>query len=294
MAIKEAEIMAANKVDVAVVGINNWSVSSQPCHAEVQIRNGKVSVDDICEAIKPIKRIKLSVGNNILHVSPCEFIIDNRIKTSQPLGVVGAHLQLEACIITADPDHISNLVRACKLAGLKTLSIVPQILATAETLLLQEELEHGVLHIDMGAGPAKVTAFGGNTLLSYSKSYISGNKLTEDIAVGLRIPMISAEDIKCKHGCCLARMVNGVEMIEIASHKTGGARLIPRGILASISEARLEEMFIGIAQEFQGYIQNNTLARVVITGGGSNLNGVLELAKQVFSMPVRIGIQQIN
>lgn len=290
-AVNEAEQMAGCKVKTAVVGFAGASIRSQMSHGELRLKHGKVCERDIHEVIELARAIQLPPDHEILHFIPCGFVIDKQTKTSAPLGTTGSLLEVKAHIITVSSGNIQKIANACKLAGLRKMNIVLQLLATAETVLQPEELEQGVVLIDFGGGPVKVAVFSNGALKQYNSLWLSGNKLTEDVAVGLRIPMVQAEQIKRLQGCCLENMVDSEELIEIDLLKDNSKKLVPRQRLAEIIGWRTEEMFTLISVELQKTDRDEEpVGTAVISGGSSFLPGMKELASQVLNMPVRIGM----
>jgi cell division protein FtsA len=289
-ALNEAELMAGCTGKNVVVGISGVSILSQTSYAEVWVKQDKVSEQDVREGIWSATRsILLPPDREILHVIPIEFIIDKQTRTNLPSGMTGSTLEVKAHIVTVASASIRNIVKACKLAGLRELNIVLQSLATAETVLLPDELEQGVVLIDIGGGPAKIAVFSSGVLLNYNQSVSFGSQLTTDVAVGLRIPMLQAEQVKRLHGCCLESLIKSDDMIEIELLKDNSKQLIPCQHIVYIFGARMEEMFTLISRELQksGY-DGKLAAGAVITGGTSLLRGVDELASRVLNMPVRI------
>lgn len=182
-----------------------------------------------------------------------------------------------------------GIIKACNLAGLKEIHFVLQSQATAETLLLPEEMEKDLALIDFGGGPAKIACFSKGTLCSYDHLIMVGTQLTADVAIGLRIPMIQAEQLKRQHGCSLSSIVKGDEMIEIGSLKTNSKQLMARKHIVDIIEMRMKEVFMLIAQKLHRTNHNgDPLAGAVITGGGALLPGLEPLAQRVLNIPVRI------
>lgn len=288
--INQAECMAGCKVRNVVVGIADVTIRSQNSHGEVRIEQKNVSEQDIRKVIQSARKIPLPPDREILHTIPCEFIIDKQIRTSQPLGMTGSTLEVTTHIITVASASIKNIVNACILAGLNELNIVLQSLATAETLLRPDEREQGVMHIDFGGGSAKIAVYSKGVLWRYNRSLLSGNKITEDVAVGLRISMLQAEQVKCHHGCCFENKADSDYKVELVPHKGNGTRQLSRSIFAQIIGPRMEEMLTLIAQGIEQSGHNEKLsAGAVITGGTSLLMDIGEFAEQVLNMPVRIG-----
>lgn len=290
-AIEEAELMAECTVRNVVVGIAGSFIYSQFAHAEVQVKQGKVSERDVRTAIESARtNLQLSPEREILHIIPCEFIIDKQISINQPLGMTASTLEAKVHIVTVLSTSIKNIAKACTLAGLKDLQIMLQSLATAEILLLPEEREQGVALIEIGGGPAKATIYCNGDLWHYSPTLDYCGHLTMDVAVGLRISMHQAEQVKRIHGCCLEHLVDSNFKIEVVPAKGNGTRLLPRYYVTEIIGSRMDQMLTYIAQELQKNSRKGELVSgAVITGGTSSLSGLEDLTRQVLDMPVRIG-----
>lgn len=289
-AVSQAERMAGCMVSSVVVGTSDWTICSHISHGSVRIKQGIVSEQDIRRVMQSTRKIHLPRNHEIMHTLPCEYLIDNQTRTGQPLGMTGSTLEVTAHIITLASDSIKSIVKACKMAGLKELTIVLQSLATAETMLLSEERQQGVVHIDFGAGPAKIAAYSNNSLSFYNRSWLSGHQITEFMAIYLRILMAQAEQVKCRHGCCHESVINRDVTIEIEQKNDQGKKLIPHQTIFDITVENMEAMFSLISSELQkSGLTGKLVAGAVITGGSSLMPGMEELAKKMLKMPVRIG-----
>lgn len=289
-AVDEAENMAGCQVQNVVVGIAGVTMRSHYSHGEVQVEQGTVSEKDIRDVIVLARKIQLPSDYKILHAIPVEFVIDKETTTNQPVDMTGSTLEVKLHIVTVASSSIKKIVNACNLAGLKRLNIVLQSLATAETLLLPEERVQGVVQIDIGGGVTKTTVFAKSALSFCAHSVQIGQQLTTDVAVGLRISMVQAEEVKRLYGCCLASNIQDGDVFEIVRLKDNAKQLIPRQLMVDILEGRLEELLLLIKRELQksGY-NGGLVAGAILTGGTSLLPGIEELANQVLDMPVRIG-----
>lgn len=272
-----------------VVGIGGF-ICSQISHGEVRVKQDRVSEQDVSRVIKSAQSIKLPPNRETLHIIPCEYIIDKQTKTNRPLGLKGSTLEVTAHIITVESASIKNLVKACKLAGLKRFNVVLQSLATAEAVLLPDELEQNVALIDIGGATSNIAICSSGALCHTSNMFSVSKQLSCDLAVGLRIKMADAENIKHLHGCCLESMVDRDKMVEIERLKDSSKQLIPHQRIVNILEMRMTEVFTLIARELSCCdFKGDFLDGVVIVGGTSRMPGIVELAKRELKMPVRIG-----
>jgi len=289
-AIDAAELMAGCKVENAIVGILNLTACSQYAHANVLLKEGKVGEQDYLKAIESVQSIPIAPESQILHTIPLEFVIDNNTRTSQPLGLTGSSLEINAHIITIGSDYMSKVLEACDLSGLSETRIILQALAVAETELFQDEREKGVLHIDFGASHLKMALFSKGVLQFYKSIGVAGNQLTSDVAISLRIKMAHAENVKRLYGCCFESMSDCSNTIEVLGYKGKVLIVTSQKVLAEILGPRVEEMLLIMARYLkQAGFGNELPAGVVITGGTSSMLGMKELAMQQFNMPVRIG-----
>ncbi len=289
-AINQAEHMAGCKVKNVIVGIADRSILSQYSSTEVCIKQRKVSDQDVRKVIESARANQLPPDRKILHIIPYEFIIDKQTKTSQPIGMTGSTLEVRVNIITVASANIENIVNACTLSGIKKINIVLQSLATAEIALLPDEYENGVLLIDFGGGYAKTAIFSHNVLCFYHCSLVSGSQLTVDLAVGMRIPIVQAEQLKQLHGCSLGSNVKNDDLIEIYSVKDEGKKLIKRQHITEIVGCRIEEMYSLLSRELLKTGFDERFVSAVITGRNSFLPGMQELTGKVLKMPVRLAL----
>lgn len=289
-AITEAELVAGCKVQNIIVGIADKLVRSQNSHGMVRVESGVVSEHDVHQVIESARTIPLSPNREILHVIPQEFIISGLRGIKQPIGMSGSRLEVKAHIITVASTSIRNITKACTQAGLQTSAIVLQSVASAEAALMPEERDLGVVLIDVGGGTTDVAVICNGTVWHTAEIPFAGNHLTEDLAANMHISKNEAELVKCVYGCCFKAMVENKEPVEIAASGAKPKRFIQRHSIAIILQARVEELFTLIAKELRRFNHNrNLVAGVVITGGSSQLPGLVDLAEQVLNMQARIG-----
>jgi cell division protein FtsA len=243
--------------------------------------------------IEAAKAIAIPMDREVIHILPQEFIIDDQDGIREPLGMSGVRLEAKVHIVTGAVASAQNIIKSCNRAGLDVADIVLEQLASSEAVLSADEKELGVALIDIGGGTTDIAIFVDGAIKHTSVLSLGGNHMTNDIAVGLRTPMAEAEKIKQKYGCCLAALVGKDETIEVPSVGGRAPRVLSRQLLAEILEPRVEEIFSLVNREIvkSGY-EDMIASGVVITGGSTILEGMPELAEQIFNLPVRRGVPQ--
>jgi cell division protein FtsA len=231
------------------------------------------------------------MDREILHVIPQEFIVDDQTGIKDPVGMCGVRLEAEVHIVTGAVTSVQNVFKSVEKAGLKINDIVLEPLASSYAVLNSDEKELGVALLDMGGGTTDLAIFFEDSIRHTAVVGLGGKNVTSDIAIGLRTPVDRAEEIKCRHGLAVCALTRSDEYIEVPGVGGRESREVSRSVLASIIEPRLEEIFSLALREIKRTEFADMLgAGLVITGGGSLLEGSLELAERVFKMPVRIGL----
>jgi len=289
-AVEEAELMAGIRINRCYAGIGGAHIKSFNSNGVVAIREKEVKPDDIARAIDAAKAIAIPADREILHVIPQEFIIDDQDGIRDPIGITGVRLEVKVHIVSGSVSSAQNIIKCCHLAGLNVDDIILGQLASSEAVLSPEEKEIGVALVDMGGGTCDVAVFSGGSIKYTSVLPFGGNNITNDIAIGLRTPLDDAEKIKKRYGCALANMIGANETIEVPSVGGRKPRTLNRKTLADIIEPRVEEICSMIYEEIKKSGYERVLASgVVITGGGSNLEGLPELSENIFNLPARRG-----
>lgn len=291
-AVEDAETMAGVEIRSAFVGIAGGHIKGINSRGVIAIsgKNREVTAQDVERVIDAAKAVALPVDREVIHILPQEFIIDDQTGIKQPVGMVGTRLEAEVHIVTGAVASAQNIVKCVNRAGLEVQDIVLQQLASSEATLSPEEKELGCILIDVGGGTTDVAVFVDGSVYHTAVLAVGGDMLTNDIAIGLRTPRPEAESLKRKYGCALAALVKPDEKIEVPSVGGRKGRLLTRQTLCEVIQPRLEELFLLVHREVQrtGYL-GRVSAGVVVTGGSSIMEGVPELAEQVFDMPVRRG-----
>jgi cell division protein FtsA len=292
-AIEEAELMAGCEIKSVFAGIAGGHIKGINSQGVIAIKNREVAADDVKRVIEAAKAVAIPMDREVIHILPQEFIIDDQDGIREPLGMSGVRLEAKVHIVTGAAASAQNIVKSCNRAGLDVADIVLEQLASSEAVLSPEEKELGVALVDIGGGTTDVAIFVDGAIKHTSVLALGGNQITNDIAVGLRTPMAEAEKIKQKYGCCLASLVGKDETIEVPSVGGRKPRILSRQLLSEILEPRVEEIFTLVNREIvKSGFEDVIASGVVITGGSTILEGMPELAEQVFNLPVRRGTPQ--
>ncbi len=292
-AVSEAELMAGCEIRSVYAGIAGGHIKGFNSQGVIAIKNREVTSEDVKRVIDAAKAIAIPMDREVIHILPQEFIIDDQDGIREPLGMSGVRLEARVHIVTGAVASAQNIVKACNRAGLDVADIVLEQLASSEAVLSADEKELGVALVDIGGGTTDIAIFVDGAIKHTSVLSLGGNHLTNDIAVGLRTPMAEAEKIKQKYGCCMASLVGKEETIEVPSVGGRKPRVLSRQLLAEILEPRVEEIFTLVNREIlKSGFEDMIASGVVITGGTTILEGMPELAEQVFNLPVRRGMPQ--
>src|ERR1051325_2985876 len=289
-AVEEAELMAGCEIHTVCTGIAGAHVKGVNSHGVVAVKRTEVSGSDVERVLDAARAVALPMDRQVVHVLPQEFVVDDQDGIKQPIGMAGVRLEAKVHIITASVTSTQNVVKCCERSGLSVADLVLEPLAAAEAVVTPEERELGLALVDIRGGPTDIVVSHNGAVKHTAVLPIGGNHLTNDIATGLRTPFADAEKIKQRFGCALSNMVSRDETIEVPSVGGRSPRVLSRHILAEIIEPRIEEIFALVAREMTRSGYEDILASgVVVTGGSTVLEGVPELAEQVFHLPVRLG-----
>jgi cell division protein FtsA len=291
-AIEEAELMAGVEIDSVHLALSGPHVKGFNSRGVIAVagKNREISRDDVRRAIEAAKAVALPAGREILHVLPQDFVVDEQDGIGAPIGMTGARLEVNVHVVTGAVTTSQNIIACVNRAGIAVVDTVIEQLAAAEAVLAQDEKELGVALVDIGGGTADLAIFERGSLWHTAVIAVGGEHFTSDIAVGLRTPIPDAEKLKRKSGCALSSMVDEDDTIEVASVGGRKPRLMARRILSEILQPRAEEIFHLVWDEIRraGY-EKSLNSGIVLTGGGSILEGMPEIAEQIFDLPVRRG-----
>jgi cell division protein FtsA len=293
-AIEEAELMAGCEVHSVYTGIAGSHIRSLNSHGIVAIRDREVTQADIERVVDAAKAVAIPADQKILHILPQEFIIDSQEGVREPIGMSGVRLEAKVHIVTGSVSAVQNIVKCIERCGLHVSDIILQQLASSTAVLTDDEKELGVCLVDIGGGTTDIAVFTDGAIRHSAVIPIAGDQVTNDIAVALRTPTKHAEEIKIKHACAIDRLIDGDTNIAVpSSSNQRQAREIPRKLLINVVGARYEELFALVQAELKRSRFVDAIgAGIVLTGGASKIDGVIDLAEQVFQLPVRIGMPQ--
>ncbi len=290
-AMEEAELMAGCEINRVYAGISGGHIRAFNSHGVIAVKDAEITKNDVERVIEAAQAVAIPPDREVIHVIPQEYIIADQEGIQEPLGMNGIRLEVKVHIVTAAVTSAQNIVKCANKAGLDVADIALQQIASSEAVLSHDEKELGVALVDIGGGTTDIAIFHGGTIKYTTVISLGGNQVTGDIAVGLRTPQSEAEKIKKKFGCAMTALASEEETIEVPSVGGHKPRTVSRHILGEIIEPRMEEIFDLVWREmmksgYDRYISSG----IVITGGTASMEGMVELAEQVFNLPVRRGI----
>lgn len=289
-AIEEAELMAGCQIKSVYAGIAGSHIRSLNSHGIVAIKDKEVTQYDIDRVIDSARAVAIPADQKILHILPQEFVIDLQEGIKEPIGMSGIRLEAKVHMVTGSVSASQNIVKCIRRCGLEVDDIVLEQLASCNSVLTDDEKELGVCLIDIGGGTTDIAIFVEGAIKHTAVIPIAGDQVTNDIAVALRTPTLNAEDIKRKYACALTQLANVDEVIEVPSIGDRAPRKISTQNLAEIIEPRYEELMLLVQSELRrSGFEELIAAGIVLTGGSSKVMGLIDLAEEIFHMPVRMG-----
>jgi cell division protein FtsA len=292
-AIEEAELMAGCQIHSVYAGIAGSHIRSLNSHGIVAIRDREVFAQDLERVIDAAQAVAIPADQKILHILPQEFLIDEQDGVKEPLGTSGGRLEAKVHLVTCAVNAAQNIEKCIRRCGLEVEDIILEQLASSYAVLTEDEKELGVCVVDIGGGTTDIAIFKDGAIRHTGVIPIAGDQVTNDIAMALRTPTPNAEEIKIKYACALAKLTSPDETIKVPSVGDRQPRDLSRQALAEVVEPRYDELFTLVQSELRrsGY-EDLIAAGIVLTGGTSKMEGVVELAEEIFHMPVRIGAPQ--
>jgi cell division protein FtsA len=292
-AVEEAELMAGCDIHSVYAGIAGSHIRSLNSHGIVAIQEKEVSSNDIDRVIDAARAVAIPTDQRILHILPQEFLIDSQEGILDPIGMSGIRMEAKVHMVTGAESAAQNITKCIQKCGLEVDDIVLEQLASSYAVLTEDEKELGSCLVDIGGGTTDIAVFQGGAIQHTAVIPIAGDQVTNDIAVSMRTPTHYAEDIKIKYACALSQLANPDETIEVPSVGDRPPRRLARQTLAEIVEPRFEELFSLIRNELRrSGFEESIPAGIVITGGSAKMEGAVELAEEVFHIPVRLGSPQ--
>lgn len=292
-AVEEAELMAGCEIHSVYAGIAGSHIRSLNSHGIVAIRDNEVAIGDVDRVIDAARAVAIPADQKILHILPQEFVIDHQEGVKEPIGMSGVRLEAKVHMVTGAVSAAQNIIKCVRRCGLEVDDVILEQLASSYAVLTEDEKELGICLVDVGGGTTDIAVFTDGAIHHTAVIPIAGDQVTNDIAVALRTPTQHAEDIKVQYACALTQLANPEETIDVPSVGERPSRRLARQTLAEVVEPRYEELFTLVQAELRrSGFEDLIAAGVVLTGGSSKMEGVVELAEEIFHMPVRLGMPQ--
>ncbi len=292
-AVEEAELMAGCEIHSVHAGIAGSHIRSLSSHGITAIKEREVSQVDLDRVIDAARAVAIPADQKILHILPQEFIIDGQEGIREPIGMCGVRLEVRVHLVTGAVSAAQNIIKCIRRCGLEVDDLVLEQLGSSYAVLGEDEKELGVCLVDIGGGTTDLAIFTDGAIQHTSVIPIAGDQVTNDIAVALRTPTQYAERIKIRHACALAHVAGSSEMIEVPSIGERPPRRLSRQTLAEVVEPRYEELLSLVQAELRRTgLESKVASGVVMTGGSAMMAGLIDLAEEIFHMPVRLGHPQ--
>ncbi|MCC6609848.1 MAG: cell division protein FtsA [Burkholderiales bacterium] len=290
-ALEEAELMADCKIQRVFTGIAGSHIRSFNSTGMVAIKEREVTPIDVERVIETARAMPIPTDQQVLHILTQEFVIDGQDGIREPLGMSGVRLEVKTHIVTGAVSAAQNIVKCVRRCGLEVADLILQPLASSLAVLSEDEKELGVALIDIGGGTTDIAIFREGAIRHTAVIPIAGDQITGDIAMALRTPTPEAEEIKLRHGCALRQIADPAEMIEVPGLGDRAPRQLSRQTLAEVIEPRVEELYSLVQQVLrQSGFEDLLSSGIVLTGGSSVMQGMVELGEEIFHMPARLGI----
>lgn len=291
--VEEAELMAGCQIHSVYAGIAGSHIRSMNSHGIVAIKDREVSPSDVERVIDAARAVAIPADQRVLHVMPQEFIIDQQEGIREPIGMSGVRLEAKVHLVTGAVSAAQNIIKCVRRCGLEVDDIILEQLASSYSVLTEDEKELGICLVDIGGGTTDVAVFTDGAIKHTAVIPIAGDQVTNDIAVAMRTPTQYAEEIKIKYACALRQLANPDDTIEVPGVGDREPRRLSRQTLAEVVEPRYEELISLVHAELRrSGFEDLVAAGVVLTGGSSKMEGVIDLAEEIFHMPVRLGMPQ--
>ena len=292
-AVEEAELMAGCQIHSVFAGIAGSHIRSLNSHGIVAIRDREVFAQDVERVIDAARAVAIPADQRVLHILPQDYIIDSQEGIKEPLGMSGVRLEAKVHLVTCATNASQNIEKCIRRCGLEVEDIILEQLASSYSVLTEDENELGVCLVDIGGGTTDIAIFTEGSIRHTGVIPIAGDQVTNDIAMALRTPTQHAEEIKIKYACALTQLARPEQTIKVPSVGDRLPRDLSRQALAEVVEPRYDELFTLVQAELRrSGFEDLIPAGIVLTGGTSKMEGVVDLAEEIFHMPVRVGKPQ--
>jgi len=291
-ALDDAEMVSGRTIQSSYVSIAGDHIKSINSRGVVAVGKSSTEIaqSDVERAIEAARTVAIPSDREIIHVLPQEYAVDDQRSIRHPIGFSGVRLEVDVHIVTGSISAAQNILRCVEKAGIEVDELVLEPLASSYAVLTKDEMELGCVVIDLGGGTTDLAVYHEGAIKHTAVVGVGGKDITSDLAIGLRTPLDQAERLKCNYGSALSSLVDATEMVTVPGVAGRESRDVSRSVLASIIEPRAEEIFSLVARELKkGNLTEMLAAGVVVTGGGAQLEGILELAEQIFDLPAKLG-----
>lgn len=290
-ALEEAELMADCKIREVITGIAGSHIKSFNSHGMVAIKDKEVGQPDIDRVLETARAVNIPLDQQILHILTQQYIVDGQEDVKDPLGMSGVRLEVKVHIVTGAVSAAQNIMKCVRRCGLEVHDLMLQPLASAMAVLTEDEKDLGVCLVDIGGGTTDLAVFVGGAIQHTAVIPVAGDQITNDVAMALRTPTKDAEELKVAHGCALRQLAPADEFIDVPGVGDRGSRQLSRHTLAEVIEPRVEELYALVQAELRRSGFEELLSSgIVLTGGTSAMQGMVELGEEIFHMPVRLGV----
>ena len=288
-AVEEAELMAGCQVDSVYAGIAGSHIRGINSVGIVAIRDGEVQQQDVDRVIDAAKAMAIPADQRVLHILPQEYLIDSQDGVKQPLGMSGVRLEAKVHMVTCATNAMQNIEKCIERCDLAVNDIILEQLAASYSVLTDDERALGVCLVDIGGGTTDIAVFTDGAIRHTAVIPIAGDQVTNDLAMALMTPTQHAEEIKIRYACALTQLAKAEETLQVPGAGDRPPRQATRQTLAEVVQPRYDELFTLVQAELRrsGY-EDLVGAGVALTGGSAKMEGVVELAEEIFHMPVSL------
>ncbi len=289
--VAQIENQAHTPIAGITVAISGDHIACEDNGGVVVIRHAEVTALDVARALEEAKRIEIPAGREVIHALVQDFVLDGQTGIKHPIGMAGSALEARVHLISASTSAVQNLIKCVRRADLDLHTVTWQGIASAEAVLTEDEKNLGVVLLDIGGGTTDIVVFRDGAVRFSAVLPVGGERITHDLAMALRTPTADAEHLKCHYGAAVHSWVNPAEIVEVPAIGDRPPRKLARQRLVDVIHPRVEEIFEQAAELLQQAAVDGLLGGgVVLTGGTAKLNGIADLAEEVFASPVRIGV----
>lgn len=293
--LEDAERMAGEPIHNVIMGISGNHIESFNSKGVIAIshQGNEISEDDIDRVLEAAQAVAIPNNRRILRIIPKSFTVDEQKGIKYPVGMTGIRLEVDAHIVTGIVPAVRNLEKCVLQAGVDIQDVVPSVLASCEAVLSKRQKELGVVVVDIGSGGTSISVFEEGTILHTAVIPVGSESVTNDIAIGLRTSIDTAEKIKIEYGSCVADEISDREVIDLSTFSKIDMQKVSKRQLVEIIEARYHEIFLLVKEELAKIHRDGMLpAGVILTGAGAKIPGIIDLARETLNLPVQIGFPQ--